>query len=173
MKTVLFILTLFLSSLFSDKLTNQEAERIFNNCAKNGNLYEGTLLVTGKIPDYFFTPSDLEIYKKLEKDSLITIETSNDYFVINISDKGKEFISKKVIPVEENINAIEVKLFYYKFDKIIEIQEIPYNNTARVVVNIKKEKETPFIILKDKEFLDTFQKSFLYRKTNNGWKLCD
>jgi len=171
MKKIFFILFIVFISSCSDKLTNSKAEKIFKDCVQQGKYFETKPLLIGNISSYLFKNEDVELYTKLKNEGLITMEKKRNKYNIILTDKAKKYISETY--TDYGFNFAKVIIFYYGFEKIKEIYENPSNNTAEVKIIIKKENETPFMLLNNDDFPENKIVTFKYRKTNNGWKLCD
>lgn len=186
----LAILTLLMTSCASDELTKSEAKSIMLECQEklDKDLFKTNLYQYGiiDVPD---TKSEeysniLEKHKELEKLGLLTISepkrdtrefgnSKGDIIEVNLTPKGKEYLVGRVDDMFGNLSA-QFKSCEYKIQEVLEIQEIPERNEAKVKVNYKRINETPFFEEANenknpKEFSD----SATYRKTTDGWKLCD
>jgi len=198
-KSVLWMLPLLvICSCGSDNLSNSKAEKIISKCLKKNPANQEVLLSINQV-SFRNNSKKLENYKNIEKKGLITMESvdvkskikkpnGNDplaqwryeaelrrverrgnTFKIEITTKAKKFIS--VAP--ENGNSIRMKSHKYVVDKVLEVQEIPSMNAAKVKVQYKAEDVTPFSILSSKDPAEFLIEDLDMVKTSNGWKYCD
>lgn len=186
-KSLLFCL--ILTSCSSDKLTKSKAENLIRECEeKTGKPdIKTTSFDYGRIDvvSYGNTKYDskMKIYTKYKEMGLITIDTlpveksgswgrKKEVYQINLTSKATPHIIK-TDTLNGKITA-KVKVFQYLFDSVTEIHEIPEKNTASVKAKLVRTDETPF-------FTEAFEKknkkevirTLPFRKTTDGWKLCD
>lgn len=65
-------------------------------------------------------------------------------------------------------------VFEYIFDSVTEVHEVPEKNTASVKAKLIRTNETPFFTEADeKKNKKEVIKTLPFRKTTDGWKLCD
>lgn len=184
------VLLLLMNSCGSDALTKSEAKSIMKECQEklDKDLFKTNQYRYGiiEIPD---TNSEeysnlLNKHKELEKLGLVTISkpqrdrrefgnSKGDIIEVNLTPKGKEFLVGRVDDMFGHKKA-QFKSCEYEIKEIVDIQEIPERNEAMVKVNYERIEETPFFEEANeknnpKEFVETIS----YRKTNDGWKLCD
>lgn len=184
------LLVLLITSCGSDELTKSKAKSIMKECQEklDKELFKTNQYRYGiiDIPDrkseeYFNT---LNTHKKLEKLGLVTISEPNkdtrelgnskgDIIEVNLTPKGKEFLVGRVDNTFGHLKA-EFKSCEYKIKKVVEIQEIPERNEAKVKVAFERYNETPFFEKANqkanpKELVETAS----FRKTTDGWRLCD
>ena len=184
--TILTILLFaLLTSCSSDELTNSKAESLFIECQAGENLIKthtssyGTLK---KSDSYVKRNGDLiESYRKLEKEGLYTIgelqRVKSNYIMwnsyeVSLTSKAKEFL----ISAESYGGKIsgKFKICEYTFGNIEEIHEIPEKNIADVRVKFVRINETPFFReAHEKVNPKEVFKQVKYKKTNDGWKLCN
>lgn len=183
-------LMLLITSCGSDELTKGEAKSIMKKCQEklNKELFKTNQYRYGiiDIPD---TKNDeysnlLDKHKEMEKLGLITISepkrdtrefgnSKGDIIEVNLTPKGKEFLVGRVDNTFGHLKA-QFKSCEYKIQEVLEIQEIPERNEAKVKVNYKRINETPFFEeTNEKKNPKEFSETVLYRKTTDGWKLCD
>lgn len=184
------VLILLITSCGSDELTKSEAKSIMKECQEklDKDLFKTNLYHYGII-DIPETKSEeysniLEKHKEMEKLGLVTISepkkdtrefgnSKGDIIEVNLTPKGKEFLIGRVDNTFGHMKA-QFKSCEYEIKDIVEIQEIPDRNEAKVKVNYLRINETPFFEEANqnknpKEFFETVS----YRKTTDGWKLCD
>ncbi|RXG30686.1 hypothetical protein [Leeuwenhoekiella marinoflava] len=183
--SILFCIVL--TSCGSDKLTNSKAESIIEDCQTNESLVKtkkftyGTVemddMLKSKFPDF------LKPYQKLEERGIVKIGSlerveggimgKKDSYEITLTPKAEKFLVDSEVESSGKIRG-KLKICEYKFDSVIEIQEIPERNDAKVKVSFARFNETPFFEDADenknpKKIVETVT----FRKTNEGWKLCD
>ena len=90
-------------------------------------------------------------------------------FNIKLTKKGQ----KHVVEGRENKSNVTVNTFRYEVDKVLEVQEIPAMNGAKVKVQYEGVDITPFAILSPKGPAEFWIKTLQMKKTSNGWKYCD
>ena len=187
-KTAILTILLFtiLTSCSSDKLTNSKAESLFITCQAGENLIKTNTSSYGIIErsDSYKKRNGnfIESYKKLEKEGLYIVGElqrvkrsyiMKDRYEINLTPKAKEFLISSKKGFRGEISG-KFRMCEYTFGSIEEIHEIPEKNIADVRVKFIRINETPFFReahekLNPKEVL----KQVKYKKTNDGWKLCN
>lgn len=185
--------TLFFAALIScgsDQLSKSEAKSIIQECQeKSGKeLFKTNKYIYGiiEVPDSSSADFStfLEKHKKLEKLGLVNISqpkkdtrefgrTKGNVIEITLTSKGKEFVVGRIDDFFGSLSA-PFKSCEYKIKEVTEIQEIPERNEAKVKVVLERYSETPFFEEANekgnpKELIDTAP----FRKTSDGWKLCD
>ncbi|MCL7762675.1 hypothetical protein MPF19_04550 [Polaribacter sp. Z014] len=184
--TLIIIFLILLTSCSSDKLTTSKAESLFIACQAGENLIKTNTSSFGILErsDSFKKKNGnfIASYKKLEKEGLYTVGelqrikrnyTMRDRYKVDLTPKAKEFL----ISAREKYNGEilgKFRICEYTFGSIEEIHEIPEKNIADVRVKLIRIKETPFFReahekLNPKEIF----KQVKYKKTNDGWKLCN
>lgn len=184
------LFTVLISSCDSGQLTKSEAKSIMKECQEklDKKLFKTDLYRYGII-DIPATKSEeysniLNRHKEMEKLALVTISepkkdkrefgnSKGDIIEVNLTSKGKEFIVGRVDNTFGHLKA-QFKSCEYEIKNIVEIQEIPESNEAKVKVNYERINETPFFEeANEKNNPKEFIESVLYRKTTDGYKLCD
>jgi hypothetical protein len=182
--TILFFI--LLTSCRSDKLTTSKAESLFITCQAGENLVKTNTSSYGVIErsDSFKKRNGnfIASYKKLEKEGLYNVGElqrvkSNyimkDRYEVNLTPKAKEFLVSAREKYNGEISG-KFRICEYTFGSIEEIHEIPEKNIADVRVKFIRINETPFF-REAHEKLNPKKvfKQVKYKKTNDGWKLCD
>lgn len=184
------LFTVLISSCDSGQLTKSEAKSIMKECQEklDKELFKTHLYRYGII-DIPKTKSEeysniLNRHKEMEKLGLVTISdpkkdtrefgnSKGDIIEVNLTSKGKEFLVGRVDNTFGHLKA-QFKSCEYEIKEIVEIQEIPERNEAKVKVNYKRINETPFFEeTNEKKNPKEFSETVLYRKTTDGWKLCE
>ena len=75
--------------------------------------------------------------------------------------------------VPEKGGNVIAKAFTYEIDEVLEVQEIPSLNTAKVKVKYQIGDRTPFAIFYPKDPQEFWIDDLKMDKTSNGWKYCD
>ncbi len=181
------IICLILIGCGSDELTNSKAESIIEDCQTNESLVKtkkvtyGTVemndMLKSKFPDFLKPYQELEELEMVKIGPLERVEggimSKKDKYDVALTAKGKEYLVSSEEGYRGKITG-KFRICEYKFDGVKEIQEIPERNEAKVKVAFARFNETPFfetsIEMKyPKEIVETVT----FRKTNDGWKLCD
>jgi hypothetical protein len=92
-----------------------------------------------------------------------------DAYQVKLTKKAEKYI----VEASENSSYIRIKTHSYTVDKVLEIQEIPAENSARVKVKYKSIDVTPFVTLSNADPSEFLVKDIKMTKTSNGWKFCD
>lgn len=202
-KSYIWILTLLvIYSCGSDNLSNSKAKKIISECLEKEpikrsiSLQVNTARFLESIKD-----SDFSKYEKLKEDGFIEMVPakinakkpvkgkSNDplsqwryeaelrrynrnyknAYDVKLTDKAEKYIEN----APKNSNNVKMKAFIYEVNKVLEVQEIPAMNTAKVKVQYKAVDVTPFAILSRKDPSEFWVKDLTMTKTSNGWKYCD
>ena len=170
---------MIITSCSSDKLSHSKAEDIISDCLDINPEQRKAFLQLGKITftDNAYDTALFEKYKTLEDDGMLNLEFIKE---INRYGKRKEYnvtLTKKAGIYIENLpeqgSSGTFKSFKYVVDDILEIQEIPAENRAKVKVQFKAVDITPFAILSKKDPAEFWIKNIRMVKTSNGWKHCD
>lgn len=186
---------MFVCSCGSDKLSNSKAEDIIADCLESKPENREAMLYINQVT----LINDLENYKKLEEEGYIEIEpieyksklkkpksgdplaewrykaelqregTMKNRYKVTVTDKAEKYIDE----APENSNWIKMKAYSYEVDEVLEVQEIPSLNSAKVKVKYKAVNITPFAILSKKDPTQFWIKDINMTKTSNGWKYCD
>lgn len=186
-----------IASCGSDNLSNSEAENLISDCLEIAPLQQSAYV---KINTAQFTKEENQEIAKYEnlrdegylEMALIKKEVkkstkSNDpleqwrieaenrrqsrytEYTIRLTEKSIEFI----LEASENSNRVLVKTFKYEVDEVLEVQELPAMNTAKVKAKFVAEDVTPFSILSRKDPSEFLVEDVQMNKTSNGWKYCD
>ena len=126
----------------------------------------------------------MEKHTKMQELGLVNISESKkdtrefgrskgDIIEVTLTPKGKEFVVGRIDNTFGRLYA-QFKSCEYKTKEVMEIQEIPERNEAKVKVVFERYNETPFFEEVNekgnpKELIETAP----FRKTTDGWKLCD
>ena len=194
MKTMSIKITLLLSIILlscgSKQLSKDEAKSIINQCQEKAGkeLFKTNKYTYGivNIPDSSHPnfANFLDKHKKMEELGFVSIsetkkdnrqfgKSKNGIVEITLTPKGEEHLVGRVENFFGKLSA-QFKSCEYKIKEIIEIQEIPDRNEAKVKVAFERYNETPFFEESNekgnpKEIIKTVP----FRKTTDGWKLCD
>lgn len=171
----------------SDNLSNSKAKKILNECMKDSPIQRKVVIQTGEVTFNIKNKSNkIAKYEKLRDEGFLEMTEikqkssgGNDplsqwrknirRFNITVTSKVEEYALK----APEKAKYVEVKIYRYVVDKVLEVQEIPAKNTARVKVQYKAVDVTPFAILSSKDPSEYWVKNKTMKKTSNGWKYCD
>lgn len=183
------LVSIILSSCGSDELTKSKAEYLIRDCEKKVGkpAIKTTSFDYGRIEvvSYGNTKYDskMKIYTKYKEMGLVTIDTfpaeksgswgrKKELYQVNLTEKAIPHIIK-TDTVNDKITA-KVKVFQYIFDSVTEVHEIPEKNTASVKAKLVRTNETPFFTEAfEKKNKKEIIKTLPFRKTTDGWKLCD
>jgi len=189
MKNILLFVAVSITVLScgSDNLSNSKAVKILKECLKDAPIERKAILQTGEVTFNIKNKSNkLGQYEKLRNDGYIEMTEikkkssgGNDplsqwmknirKFNITVTRKTEDYILK----APEKANFVQVRIFQYEVDKVLEVQEFPAKNSARVKVQYKVVDLTPFAILASKDPPGFWVKDRTMKKTSNGWKYCD
>ena len=185
--TSLLIILLGLSAVScSDNLSNSKAEKIISKCLDQKPEQRNVSIPLRKKIYSEQSKKDLAKYQQLQEDGYLDISpvekektTNNDAFTawrnqfdeydIKITKKGEKYIDN----APENGDFVMMKTFRYEVDEVLEVQEIPAANSAKVKVQYKAVDITPFASLSSKDPSEYWVKTRTMKKTSNGWKFCD
>jgi|GEM_PF-2239657 hypothetical protein len=187
----LSIITIFtIISCGSDQLSKSEAKSVFKECQeKLGKKLFKTNIYRYGIIDISESDSEnsfnlLDKHKEMENLGLVTISepkkdtrqfgrAKGNIIEVSLTPKGKEYLVGRVDNMFGNLSA-QFKSAEYEVKEITEIQEIPERNEAKVKMTFERVNETPFFEkANEKKNPKEFSDSATYRKTTDGWKLCD
>lgn len=185
---VLILVTL--TSCGSDQLSKSEAESIFKECQEKlgkklfkTNIYRYGIIDISDSDDAKYD-NMLDKHKKMEELGLVTVSESKkdtrkfgkakgDIIEVSLTAKGKEYLVGRVDDMFGHLSA-QFKSAEYEIKEIVEIQEIPERNEAKVKITFERFSETPFFEeANEKKNSKEFSDTATYRKTTDGWKLCD
>ncbi len=180
-KIILLLLTITLLSCGSDNLSNSKAKKIISKCLEIKPEQRTTSINISKAT---FTANKhdsilLSKYIKLKDDDYLEMKLIKEFtkgwrkgtkeYSIKLTKDAMEYMER----VPEKGNIAYAKTFKYKVDKVLEVQEIPANNTAKAKVQYKAVDITPFAIFSYKDPSEFWIKDRILTKTSNGWKYCD
>lgn len=187
--TNVILISIILFSCGSNELTKTKAESMIRACEdKMGKPPVTTASITyGKIEVVTYTnlknDSKMEQYVKYADLGLVTIDTlpttksgswgrTVEAYQVNLTPKATEqIISTDTV---NNVIMAKVKVFQYVFDGVTEIHEIPEKNTASVKAKLVRTNETPFFTEElEKSNKKEVIRTLIFKKTTDGWKLCD
>jgi len=188
MKITYLLIILFSLPLIScsDNLSNSKAEKIISKCLDQKPEQRSVAISLRKKVYSEQSKKDLAKYQQLQEEGFLEIKPvkkddagSNDpitkwrnqfdEYDISITKNGEKFINK----ASENSEIVMMKTFRYEVDKVLEVQEIPAANSAKVKVQYKATDITPFASLSNKDPSEYWVKNRTMKKTSNGWKYCD
>ena len=198
LKALLIILVLY--SCSSDNLSNSKAEKIISECLEKEPLQRS---VSIQLNNTQISGDNISKYEKLKEEGYIemtstkpnltkpvkkgndplaewryeaelkryhrNLDRNKNNYDIKITKKAKKYIENAT----ENSDWVKTKTFKYEVDKVLEVQEIPSLNSAKVKVRYKATDITPFAVLASKDPAEFLVKDLNMTKTSNGWKYCD
>lgn len=179
--TLLLLISLIITSCGSDNLTNSKAKDIINKCLEEKPDQRFATIKTGEVlvdPSSKTSMEKVEVYKKLEQEGYLTFTLTNKknaiytgakFYNLSLSEKASKYINQS----KKNGDYVMLKSFRYVVDEVIEVQEIPAFNGAKVKVKYKAIDISPFVILPSGTVRENYTKTLDFKKTNNGWKYCD
>ena len=190
MKINISILLISFYTIFTacstDELAKDQAESIIKECQtkesliKTKTFYYGTVEIDDLLKAKF--PDKMKPYQKFEKLGILKIGPlqrvkgiigKKDRYDVTLTEKGKALLVKSEKSSRGKITG-KFKTCEYKFDSVTEIQEVPERNEAKVKVKFLRFNETPFFEdAHEKRNPKEIIKTVKFRKTDNGWKLCD
>lgn len=183
MKNTFFIslLTILIFSCSSnpDVLSKSSAEDIINDCMKKEDYFATIPVDLGK--EVVLTKRGLKFTNALAEKGLVNFTKVKGKYnithnVVELTEKGKNLVLKQKKKRYEygggEYTEARFKSCEYVVSEIIEIQEIPAYNMAKVKVKFKKVDKT------DISFLDPNETEFWttqigLKKTTDGWKYCE
>lgn len=183
---LLYLCSFSLTACGSDNLTKAKAEAIIKECQteetaiRTKTFYYGTVEIDDLLKAKF--PDKMKPYEKYEELGILNIGPlkrvkgilkKKDQYEVSLTEKGKELLVKSEELYRGKTKG-EFKLCEYKFDSVTEIHEIPDQNIAKVKVRLTRFNETAFFEkAHEKRNPKEMIKTVTFRKTNEGWKLCD
>lgn len=177
-----------LCSCQSENLTKDKAEEIVRKCEfkadkkviKTRTIDYGLIEINKAIKVKF--PEKINQYIELSEKGLITIDTlpnkkenfgrEKEVYQVSFTPKASEMLMSSDT-LHGKVTG-KFRICEYNFDSVTEVHEIPNKNSASVKVKFVRINETLFFRDTDekkhkKEIIETI----LFRKTSDGWKLCD
>jgi hypothetical protein len=187
-RTTILPILLFtlLTSCSSDELTTSKAKSMAIKCQGDKNLVKTTTSSYGVLEqwDRFKKKNTvfLESYKKLEEKGLYNMGElqrikgvlgMKERYEISLTPKAEKLLISLKKDAKGRITG-KFKICEYTFESVEEIHEIPAENIANVKLKFIRINETPFFReahekLNPKEVFNQVK----YKKTNDGWKLCN
>mgnify|MGYP000165058801 CR=1 FL=1 len=160
-------------------LTKSSAEDIINACMEKEKYFQTIPVDIGK--DIVLTKRGREFTEALAEKGLVNFsKVKGKYNItqnnVELTEKGKNLVLSEVKKVYQygggEYTETRFKSCEYRVSEIIEIQEIPAFNGAKVKVKFEKTNKT------DISFLDPNETEFWttdigLKKTTDGWKYCD
>ncbi|WP_027125281.1 hypothetical protein [Gelidibacter mesophilus] len=189
MITLTILFSLILTACGSDELSKNKATDIARECESKTNkpaiktttFDYGEIRVNTTMNKRF--GDKMEKYLKFQDLGLVIIDTlatqksnfgnKTEVFNIQLTSKAKKLLVGKV---KERSGALSAKFktCEYKFKEISEVQNLPESNNAKVKIVFERLSETPFFEENnEKQNPKEIIKTVPYRKTTDGWKLCD
>lgn len=190
--TIIFaiLISVLSFSCGSDQLTKSKAEDIIKECQeKTGKKITKTNKYTYGIIDM---PDSTDVnfskflnkHKELEKLGLVKIsdvkrdtrrygKSKGSIIEITLTPDGEKYKTGRVEDFFGKLTA-NFKSCEYQLIQINEIQEIPERNEAKVKVTFERFAENPFFDeSNEKRNPKRITETLSFRKTTDGWKLCD
>lgn len=179
--TLFIMLCLLATSCGSDNLTNSKAEKIISACLESKPELRTSYFAIGKatFKNKDYDNDLLGKYTKLVEDGYLEMELVQEFstgwrkgtkeYNIKLTEDALEYMEE----VPENGNQAIAKAFRYVVDEVLEVQEIPSLNTAKVKIQYKAADITPFSVFSRKDPKEFWIDNITVRKTSNGWKYCD
>jgi hypothetical protein len=182
------LFSIFLTACSSDELTKNKATDIARDCEsksekpaiKTITFDYGEVRVNTTLNKRF--GDKMEKYSKFQELGLVTIDTlatesrfggKTEIFNIQLTIKANELLVGDVKGRSRALSA-KFRTCEYRFKEIKEVQNLPESNTANVKLVVERFNETAFFEEKnDKKYPKEIVKTVPYRKTSDGWKLCD
>lgn len=188
-KAFILLTTVIFCSCQDENLTIDNATDIVRECESKANkpaiktttLDYGEVRVNTTMNKRF--GDKMNRYYELQEMGLVTIDTlatkngnlgsKTEAFNVKLTTKAEELLIGKVNERSGVISA-KFKICEYRFKEIREIQNMPKSNAAKVKVVFERFDETPFFVeANEKRNPKEIVKTVPYRKTTDGWKLCD
>lgn len=185
---VIVILFITLSSCQNENLTKNKAEQIVRECQlktdkkviKTRTIDYGLVEINKAIKAKF--PERMNQYIALSEKGLVTIDTLPSKK--EVFGRAKEVYQISLTPLaSESLISSDTlhgkvtgkfRICEYNFDNVTEVHEIPEKNIASVKIKFIRTNETPFFRDTDeKKQKAEIIKTVPFRKTTDGWKLCD
>lgn len=180
--SILFVaFTIIISSCGSDNLSNSKAENIISECLDVKPEVRKATITIGKAT---FTKRDydqelLAKYIKLMEEGYLQMELLKEFnsgwrkgtkeYSVKLNENALQFMEQ----IPENGNLAVARAYKYEVDKVLEVQEIPAMNSAKVKVQYKAVDITPFSVFSSKDANEFWINDLNMKKTSNGWKYCD
>jgi len=182
MKNILIIILLSVISFSCsnpDVLSKSNAEDIINDCMEKEEFFNTIPISIGN--DVVLTQREFKFTNALAEKGIVNYtKVKGKYNItqdkVELTEKGKKLVLKqekeRYVFDGREYTIATFKTCEYRVSEIIEIQEIPAYNTAKVKVKLKKinKTEIAFLDTNETEFLTT---EITLKKTTDGWKLCD
>lgn len=183
------VLTVILPFFSSGELTKARATQIIKDCEeKAGNPSITTGYISyGRVEvvSYMNTrhDSNMDKYIDYRDRGLVTIDTlptitqgswgrKIEAFQIQLTPKASEHIISR--DTLDDVITAKFKIFQYVFDSVTEVHIIPDKNIAYVKAKLIRTNETAFFTeVSEKNNKKEVIKKLTFRKTTDGWKLCD
>lgn len=188
-RILILAMTLMLCSCQNEDLTKDKAADIARECESKANkptiktttFDYGEVRVNTTMNKRF--DDKMVKYIKFQEMGLVTIDTldtktgslgsKTEIYNIKLTPKAEELIVGDVKDRSGSLTA-KLKICEYKFKEVREVQILPEKNAAKVKVVFERFDETPFFEEKnEKKNSKEIVKTVPYRKTTDGWKLCD
>lgn len=188
-KAFILLMTVIFYSCQDENLTKDNATDIVKECESKANkpsiktiaFNYGEVRVNTTMNKRF--GDKMNRYYELQEMGLVTIDTlatkngslgsKTEVFNVELTPKAEELIIGKVNE-RSGVLSAKFKICEYRFKEIREVQNIPESNAAKVKVVFERFNETPFFVeANKKKNPKEIVKTVPYRKTTDGWKLCD
>lgn len=178
---ILTFLAIMVLSCGSDNLSNSKAENIISECLEAEPEIRKSSIAIGKAT---FTKKDydqelLSKYVQLELEGYLQMELLREFttgwrkgtkeYSIKLNEKSLPFMEQ----ISEKGNLAVARAYKYEVDKVLEVQEIPAMNSAKVKVQYRAVDITPFSVFSRKDANEFWIDDLNMKKTSNGWKYCD
>ena len=201
MKRILLVLVILIlqCSCDSGKLTNSKAEKIISECLAITPSEQQAFMQLGNVGFTKSQKKEVNLYEKLkdqgflkltliERQKIKSFPRSDDPLVQWRRDAEKrrqekyiaEYtveLTKKseiyVVGTKGNSTGVRLRAFNYIVDEVLEVQEIPELNMAKIKVRFKAADLTPFAELSLKQNSEVVVKHINMTNTSNGWQYCD
>ncbi|MGO2357206.1 hypothetical protein [Mesonia sp.] len=185
----IFLISLLALSACQDKnLTKDKAEVIVRECQlktdkkviKARTIDYGLIEINKAIKAKF--PEKMNQYIALSEKGLVTIDTlpskkENFGGLIEVYQIFPTPLASESLISSDTLHGKvtgKFRICEYNFDSVTEVHEIPEKNIASVKVKFIRTNETPFFRDTDeKKQKAEKMKTIPFRKTTDGWKLCD
>lgn len=166
------------------ELSHKKALRMLNECPDTLKLTNIEPIFLNRVDFNGKNFSRLEDgYKSLEEAGIVTIDRKGKVPRVKLTEKGSGFVlsRKELSKYGKHLSRISsltgsgvqyVITSHRSMENVLEIQEIPQLNIAKVSVELDAQNKTPFYFLEEAEEKQTLKKSFQFRKTTEGWKYC-
>lgn len=186
---LVLLLTIILPIMSSGELTKAKAEKIIRDCEekagkpsiKTGYISYGRV----EVVSYMNTRHDSNMDKYIEyrNRGLVTIDTlptitkgswgrKIEAFQIHLTPKASEHIISR--DTLDDVITAKFKICQYLFDSVTEVHIIPDKNIASVKAKLIRTNETPFFTeVSESNNKKEVIRKLTFRKTTDGWKLCD